>query len=71
VKLEKTYEWENELLQAIKDNESVLPIIRETLMVKYGGSEKTWKNRITSIKNKYGLKKEKQNKQNRTGGYSK
>ena len=40
-------------------------------MVKYGGSEKTWKNRITSIKNKYGLKKEKQNKQNRTGGYSK
>ena len=54
----------------MKDNESVLPVVRETLMVKYGGSEKSWKNRITTIKTKYGLKKEKQDKKNRTGGYS-
>ena len=70
MKLEKTYEWEKELLHLVETNDSVLPVVRETLMVKYGGSEKSWKNRITTIKTKYGLKKEKQDKKNRTGGYS-
>ena len=31
----------------------------------FGGSEKTWKNRITFIKSKYGFVKEQQTKENR------
>jgi len=61
---DKHYEWETELVEIIQNNtDNHLTICRETgLIKKYGGSEKTWKNRITEFKQKYGVEKQQQNK---------
>jgi len=44
---------------------NILPIVIHILQKDFGGSEKTWKNRITFIKSKYGFVKEQQTKENR------
>ncbi len=61
---DKHYDWEKELVEVIQNNsENHLTICRDTgLIEKYGGSEKTWKNRITEFKQKYGVEKQQQNK---------
>ena len=53
------YEWEEELVEVIQNNEeNILTAVREKgLIKKYGNSEKTWKNRITEMKQKYGIEK--------------
>ena len=51
-------DWEDDLIEVIQNNnENYLGICRDTgLIEKYGGTEKTWKNRITIIKRTVGEK---------------
>jgi hypothetical protein len=55
----KKYNWEDELVDIIKDCISKDIAILTEVKVKMGGryevSEKTWKNRITDMKRKYKL----------------
>jgi hypothetical protein len=53
----KKYEWEDKLLviirDCIKNDITILPVVREKLSDKYKVSDKSWKNRITEMKRKY------------------
>ena len=57
ISFDKKYEWEDELVilirDCIKNNITILPAVRKKLSDKYNVSDKTWKNRIASIKRKY------------------
>ena len=60
---ENTYEWEEELVNILKEHDTnILGVVRETLIDKFGGSEKTWKNRISQMKKKHGFNVNTQNR---------
>ena len=61
---DKHYEWEEGLVKIIQSTDGdVLTTVRASGMMKtFGGSEKTWKNRITDMKRKHGVELQEQNK---------
>ena len=60
---DRTYDWEEELVDILKEHDTnILGVVRDTLIGKFGGSEKTWKNRISQMKKKHGFSVNTQNR---------